>query len=98
MSVIHLNLRPINQKQFVLSYFMNVNRAAEIWRSEPKTPLEIASHWVDRLLKFGHLDHLKTQDSHLNFLQYWCLDILAFMTLPFIIFKVICAAVNKMKR
>ena len=38
-------------------------------------------YWLELLIKYANLDHLKINDFDLNLVQYLCLDVLAFYLL-----------------
>ena len=45
---------------------------------------EEAVYWLELLIKYGNLDHLRINDFDLNLVQYLCLDVLAFYLLIFL--------------
>ena len=46
---------------------------------------EEAVFWLELLIEYGNLDHLRINDSDLNLVQYLCLDVLAFYLLIFLV-------------
>ena len=46
---------------------------------------EEAVYWLELLIKYGNLDHLKINDFDLNLVQYLCLDVLAFYLLVLLV-------------
>jgi glucuronosyltransferase len=65
---------------YVSRYKSSVNRHADIWRDQPVTPAEEMRYWLELLVKYKNLDHLRIHDDHLNLLQYLCIDVIAFLT------------------
>ena len=45
---------------------------------------EEAVYWLELLIKYGNLDHLRINDFDLNLVQYLCLDVLALYLLIFL--------------
>lgn len=58
-----------------------MNRAADRWWDSPLRPVEKAAYWVETLAKYGGVEHLRVADDHLNFFQYYSLDVVAFLFL-----------------
>ena len=49
---------------------------------------EEAVFWLELLIKYGNLDHLRINDFDLNLVQYLCLDVLAFyLLILLVVFK-----------
>ena len=46
---------------------------------------EEAVYWLELLIKYGNLDHLRINDFDLNLVQYLCLDVLAFYLLVLLV-------------
>ena len=45
---------------------------------------EEAVYWLELLIKYGNLDHLRINDFDLNLAQYFCLDVLTFFLVLFL--------------
>ena len=52
-----------------------------MWRDMGREGFEEAIFWLELLIKYGNLDHLRINDFDLNLVQYLCLDMLAFYLL-----------------
>ena len=48
-----------------------------------KNPLERAIELIDLVTKTRGADHLKVASRHLNLIQYFCLDVIAFFAFVF---------------
>jgi glucuronosyltransferase len=59
-------------------YQDKVNMFADMWRDQRTTAFEDAIYWMELLLKYGNLDHLKINDADLNLFQYLCHDVILF--------------------
>ena len=56
-----------------------------MWRDMGREGFEEAIYWLELLIKYGNLDHLRINDFDLNLVQYLCLDVLAFYLLVFLV-------------
>ena len=56
-----------------------------MWRDMGREGFEEAVYWLELLIKYGNLDHLRINDFDLNLVQYLCLDVLAFYLLVFLV-------------
>ena len=56
-----------------------VNVYAEMWRDSLMSPVEEATYWTEILAKYRNLDHLIINDSHLNTVQYFSIDVIMFL-------------------
>ena len=56
-----------------------------MWRDMGREGFEEAVFWLELLIKYGNLDHLRINDFDLNLVQYLCLDVLAFYLLIFLV-------------
>ena len=57
-----------------------------MWRDMGREGFEEAVFWLELLIKYGNLDHLRINDFDLNLVQYLCLDVLAFYLLILLVF------------
>ena len=62
-------------------YRDKVNMFSDMWRDEKTSAFDEAIYWMELLLKYGNLDHLRINDHHLNLFQYLCHDVLLFFLL-----------------
>ena len=60
------------------SYQRQVNRYSDMWRSDDRSGFDEAIYWIELLIKYGNFDHLQINDRHLNLLQYFSVDVIAF--------------------
>ena len=52
-----------------------------MWRSDERSGFNEAIYWIELLIKYGNFDHLQINDRHLNLLQYFSVDVIAFYIL-----------------
>uniref|UniRef100_A0A6A7G7R0 UDP-glucuronosyltransferase 2B33-like n=2 Tax=Hirondellea gigas TaxID=1518452 RepID=A0A6A7G7R0_9CRUS len=57
------------------TYKRNVNRISRMWKEEP-SGLETAIRWVEKVHRYGPLEHTRPPGRELSFLQYYCIDVL----------------------
>ena len=76
---------------------MKAGRAAQLWRKQMMIhPLEEATHWLELLIGYGDLKHLKMSDNNLNFWQYFCIDIIFFLAFSLMIMLILCTLLCSM--
>ena len=75
--------RLFNPLDFVIdcSYQRQVTRYSDMWRSDQRSGFDEAIYWIELLIKYGNFDHLQINDRHLNLLQYFSVDVIAFYLL-----------------
>jgi len=67
----------------------------ELLSSQPVSPRDLAVHWVEHVIRHGGAPHLRSVGADLNFLQYYSLDVLAFLLLLLVVvLKLMVAAVK----
>lgn len=72
--------------QSVLSAEMRLSarRASKIWQDRIADPMDTAVYWVERVIRWGHLDPLHSTSRDLSFIEYNLLDVLAVISLTLI--------------
>jgi len=81
------------------SYKERIVKASEIFRSQPQSPVERATFWIEHVCRFGG-DHLRSAGNDLPLYSYLMLDILAFLLIVFhilvyLLYKLLKLIVNK---
>ena len=72
------------------SYARQASRFSEMWKSQMRiSARDEATFWIESLLKYGNLDHLRLQDYHLNLIQYFSIDVI-FMILTLLMIVSFC--------
>ena len=71
-------------------YSQNIAKASEMFKNQPDHPLDVATYWVEHVLKYGS-DHLKSHALDLPWYQYLMVDVVATLTfsLFFVIFIIV---------
>uniref|UniRef100_A0A0N5AKC7 glucuronosyltransferase n=1 Tax=Syphacia muris TaxID=451379 RepID=A0A0N5AKC7_9BILA len=61
------------------SYAKTISRMRDMISSKPYTPEELLTRWTEFTAKFKDLSNLTPQSIHLSFIQYYCIDVVAFL-------------------
>ncbi|GLH09941.1 UDP-glucuronosyltransferase [Gryllus bimaculatus] len=81
------------------SYRENMKKLSAKFRDEQQTPLERAVFWSEYVLRHKGAPHLQSAAKDLNFIQYFLLDVLAFIFLiPALLITVLYWACTRRKR
>jgi len=80
------------------SYKERVANASEIFRSQPQSPVERATFWIEHVCRFGG-DHLRSAGNDLPLYSYLMLDVLAFILITllsifYLLFKLAILLIN----
>lgn len=70
------------------TYGQNAHRISSMWRDRLVSPSNEAIYWIETLVKYGNLRHLRIEDHDLSLWQYFSLDVILFISTLFI-FQVI---------
>ena len=72
------------------SYKERILRLSAMLKDRPLTPMQTAIHYIEHVIKYGG-DDLRPESVDLPFYQFWCLDLLAFIIVCFVVFSyIIC--------
>ena len=87
---VRLDKDALNQPNVVLMAIEEIiancrykNRVAELsamWHDQPMSAKEVATYWIETILKHGNLRHLRIEDHDLTLLQYYSMDVIFVMT------------------
>ncbi|XP_033828984.1 UDP-glucuronosyltransferase 2B31-like [Periophthalmus magnuspinnatus] len=61
------------------SYRENMKRLSALHRDQPLKPLDRAMFWIEFVMRHGGAKHLVTESYRLSKVQYYCLDVAAFL-------------------
>ncbi|EYC44797.1 hypothetical protein Y032_0449g1660 [Ancylostoma ceylanicum] len=75
------------------TYARKASAVAKYLRGRPAAARAEVSHWVKLVAEQGRMDHLVMRSRDMSFIQYFCLDIIAyllaqFFTALYLVFKV----------
>lgn len=81
-------------KLFCLSrYRENVQKLSALHKDRPAEPLDLSVYWTEYVMRHKGAKHLKSAVHDLNWIQYYCLDVIALLAsvvLGFVILTVKC--------
>jgi len=60
-------------------YQNNINRLSAVFKDKRIHPQDVAVDFLEFVGRTGGAQHLKVQSGHLNFVQYYCVDVLLFL-------------------
>uniref|UniRef100_A0A8C6V068 UDP glucuronosyltransferase 1 family, polypeptide A1 n=1 Tax=Neogobius melanostomus TaxID=47308 RepID=A0A8C6V068_9GOBI len=63
------------------SYKEKMQTLSSLHHDRPVPPLDLAVFWTEFVMRHKGADHLRVAAHDLNWIQYFCLDVLAFLTL-----------------
>lgn len=87
---VEVSLADINAETFsnVLDEMLNnstyahvAKKLSNIYRDRPEHPLDKAAFWIEYVIRHNGAKHLQSPAKHLNLLQYYSLDVYAFILL-----------------
>lgn len=70
-------------------YRKNIQKLSALHNDRPVDPLELSVYWTEYVMKHKGAKHLKAAVHELNWIQYFCLDVLAFLLTIIVVFTVI---------
>lgn len=65
----------------MLSYRQSMLRLSAVHRDRPLPPLQEAVFWLEYVMRQGGAPHLRLASHDFNWIQYYSLDVLAFLLL-----------------
>ena len=80
-----------NTTFFYCRFYKAVDRMASMWQERPLSGQEEATVYLESLLKYKHFSHLKIPDNELSLLQYFSIDVIAFLGSSIAIFALLFA-------
>jgi len=78
-----------------IKYKKNIDRLSAVFKDKRIHPQEVAINFLEFIGRTKGAEHLKVQSGHLNFVQYYCIDVIIFLLsatftliyIPFLLFK-----------
>ncbi|XP_069186026.1 UDP-glucuronosyltransferase 1A8 isoform X3 [Procambarus clarkii] len=62
-------------------YRQTARRFSALWQEESESGMEKGARWVEKVHRHGRLTHLRMPGEHLSLVQYFALDVAAFLLL-----------------
>lgn len=70
---------------WLFRYKANVQRVSSLLKDQSVAPLDKVVFWLEYVIRHKGAPHLKSAAEHLNFFQYFLVDVLGFVALVFAI-------------
>ncbi|XP_018532973.2 UDP-glucuronosyltransferase 1A1 [Lates calcarifer] len=86
-------LQGLNEVMNNSRYRENVQKLSALHRDRPAEPLDLSVYWTEYVMRHKGAKHLKSAVHDLNWIQYYCLDVIALLAsvvLGFVILTVKC--------
>lgn len=71
----------------------NIQKLSALHKDRPVDPLDLSVYWTEYVMRHKGAKHLRSAGHDLNWLQYFCLDVIALLAtvvLVFVILSVQC--------
>ncbi len=77
-------------------YRQRAQKLSSLYRDRPEHPLDKAAFWIEYVIRHdGAFGHLQSPAVHLNFLQYYMVDVVAFINVVLVVVVKIVAFLSK---
>lgn len=70
-------------------YKKNIQKLSALHNDRPLDPLELSVYWTEYVMRHKGANHLKAAVHNLNWIQYFCLDVIAFLLTVTLIFSIL---------
>ncbi|XP_061528533.1 UDP-glucuronosyltransferase 2A2-like [Phycodurus eques] len=99
-----LDIATVNQENFLEaiqtvihqpSYGTKMQRLSVLHRDQPIPPLQRAVFWIEFVMRHKGAAHLRTESYKMSTVQYYCLDVAAFLMAVIVTVAAICVTVLK---
>lgn len=80
-------------------YREQADRVSNLYRDRPEHPLDTAAFWIEYVIRHNGVRHMQSSAVHLNFLQYYMIDVVGFLLVAgFVLVKVLALICKKLKK
>lgn len=81
------------------TYRQQAQKLSNLYRDRPEHPLDKAAFWIEYVIRHNGARHMQSPAVHLNVLQYYMVDVLAFIfVILYAIVKIIAILCGLLKR
>ncbi|XP_054628202.1 UDP-glucuronosyltransferase 2B31-like [Dunckerocampus dactyliophorus] len=77
------------------SYRQNMKRLSELHRDQPIKPLDRAMFWIEFVMRHKGAKHLRTESYKMSKIQYYSIDVLAFLLALILTVVAVCISLLK---
>ncbi len=71
---------------FLSRYKENMQKLSALHKDRPVDPLNLSVHWTEFVMRHKGAKHLRSAVHDLNWLQYYCLDVIALLVTVVLVF------------
>lgn len=71
---------------FLSRYKENMQKLSALHKDRPVDPLKLSVHWTEFVMRHKGAKHLRSAVHDLNWLQYYCLDVIALLVTVVLVF------------
>lgn len=80
-------------------YIQQAQKLSSLYRDRPEHPLDKAAFWIEYVIRHNGARHMQSPAVHLNFLQYYMIDVVAFIfVVIFVVVKIITVTCRQLKK
>lgn len=65
-------------------YQKQAQRLSRLFKDQPQSPLKRAIYWVEYVMRYKGASQLVSSAKYLNWIQYYCLDVIGFLIMIFV--------------
>ncbi|XP_061881158.1 UDP-glucuronosyltransferase 2B19-like [Entelurus aequoreus] len=77
------------------SYHQNMTKLSALHRDQPIKPLDHAMFWIEFVMRHKGAAHLRTESYKMSTIQYYCIDVMAFLLALVLTVVVVCVSLLK---
>ncbi|XP_061881156.1 UDP-glucuronosyltransferase 2A3-like [Entelurus aequoreus] len=77
------------------SYRQNMTKLSALHRDQPIKPLDHAMFWIEFVMRHKGAAHLRTESYKMSTIQYYCIDVLAFLLALVLTVVAVCVSLLK---
>uniref|UniRef100_A0A3B4WL08 glucuronosyltransferase n=1 Tax=Seriola lalandi dorsalis TaxID=1841481 RepID=A0A3B4WL08_SERLL len=82
-------LQGLNEVLHDIRYKENVQKLSALHKDRPVEPLDLSVYWTEYVMRHKGAKHLKPAGIELNWIQYFCLDVIALLASVVLIFGIL---------
>lgn len=74
---------------FIFRYKENMQKLSALHKDRPIDPLDLSVYWTEFVMRHKGAKHLRAAVHDLNWLQYYCLDVIALLATVVLVFVIL---------
>lgn len=75
--------------RFMSRYKENIQKLSALHKDRQIDPLELSVYWTEFVMRHKGAKHLRSAVHDLNWIQYFCLDVIALLTTVVLVFVIL---------